>query len=336
MSDKIALQIAEQRIERFLSYQIEADMYNAADAFSLELANPEIQIKAGQRCDLYVNDRLELTGIIDAVDKGEDKTSKTLRVSGRDLMGLLVDSSCEEFLTLGGMTVKALAERLLRKTPFIDRKKIIYQKGTGTPLLDAPQNLTQIEPGDTIFETLKGYAAARGLMFFALPDGTMVFGLPKSTGEPMFTITRKKTGETNIIKGTSKTDISQQHSSITVIGQVQGPEYSGETINVKGTVKQPDFPFYKPLVVVNNDTQNPTAQARMLRDKEAFEAFQLSYTVPGYAQHSKNWAINELCTVNDETLGISGAYLVYSRSFSLSKDQGRITELKLSIPGVAQ
>ncbi len=350
MQDKVSLHINNQKIENFLSYTIESDIYTADDAFSLELANPEIQVKEGHRCELYVNGELEMTGIIDRISKSPDKSGVKLKVEGRDLMGLLVDSYCEEFITLQGIKVKALAERLLKNVPLINRKKIIYQdnfsgklkkkaKGESSiALLDAPHNFSQIEPGMTIFEVLKDYAGSRGLMFFCLPDGTMVFGKPKEKGNPVFNIVCSKDGkENNEIEGEIIKDISKRYSKITVIGQQQGLDSIETTaINTKATITDKEFPFYKPLVVKNNnDYQSPKLHARMLLEKSRHQGFQLNYKVPGHSQNGRNWTINELCSVKDEILSVEGTYLIYSRTFEMSK-QGVYTNLKLGIPGVVQ
>lgn len=350
MQDKVSLHIDNQKIENFLSYTIESDIYTADDAFSLELANPEIDVREGHRCELYVNEKRELTGIIDRVTQSYDKSGVKLKVEGRDLMGLLVDSYCEEFITLEGIKVKALAERLLKNVPFINRKKIVYQdnfsgklkkKAKGDSfiaLLDAPHNFSQIEPGMTIFEVLKDYAGSRGMMFFCLPDGTMVFGKPKEKGEPAFNIISTKDGkENNVLEGEMIKDISKRYSKITVIGQQQGMDSIEPTaINTKATITDKGFPFYKPMVAKNNnDYQSPKLHARMLLEKSRHSGFQLNYKVLGHSQNGKNWTINELCSVKDEILNVEGTYLIYGRTFEMSK-QGVYTSLKLGIPGVVQ
>lgn len=348
MQDKVSLHINNQKIENFLSYTIESDIYTADDAFSLELANPEIQVKEGHRCELYVNGELEMTGIIDRISKSHDKSGVKLKVEGRDLMGLLVDSYCEEFITLEGIKVKALAERLLKNVPFINRKKIVYQdnfsgklkkkaKGESSiALLDAPHNFSQIEPGMTIFEVLKDYAGSRGMMFFCLPDGTMVFGKPKEKGELLFNLLCTKDGkDNNVLEGSEVKDISKRYSKITVIGQQQGTDgIDTNAINTKATIEDKDFPFYKPMVAKNNnDYQSPKLHARMLLEKSRHQGFQLNFKVPGHSQNGKNWTINELCSVKDEVLEREGTYLIYSRTFEMSK-QGVYTSLKLGIPGI--
>ncbi|MDA8428943.1 MAG: hypothetical protein M0T70_06770 [Geobacteraceae bacterium] len=352
MSDTVTLQIGNQRIENFVSYDIEADLYQAADKFTLELANPEAPVKSGMQCKLYVNDQLELTGIIDKTVRKYDKGGRTLSVEGRDLMGLLVDSHAEQFVTVQGKTVKQLAEMLLKSMPFIQRSQIVYQenvvgklkgkkKTADNPLtafLDTPQKFSQIEPGMTVFEALAVYGASRGLLFFALPDGTFVFGRPKITGEPMFKVINRLDGLGNNVEGGEESDdISRRYSKITVVSQVQGhDEFGLDTgkVNVKKSATDKDFPFYKPLVVkINNDSQTPEMHARMLFEKQRHDGYSLSYTAPRHSQDGRNWAINELCTVNDEILDVKRTMLVFNRRFRKTK-QGSWTDIKLGPPGL--
>lgn len=351
-TDTVTLQIGSYRIENFESYDIEADLYQAADKFSLELANPGVSIKAGMECKLFVNGQLELTGIIDKTVRKGEKHNRTLTIEGRDLMGLLVDSHCEKFITVQGKTVKQLAEMLLASVPFIQRSTVIYQenivgklkgkkKTADKPLtafMDTPQKLSQIEPGMSVFEVLAVYGASRGLLFFGLPDGTFVFGRPKAGGEALYNVTRRFDGRGNNVElGEEVDDISRRYSKITVVSQVQGMDEFGldtSKVNVSKSVTDPEFPFHKPLVVkVNNDSQTPTLHARMLLEKQRHDGYSLAYTAPLHSQNGRNWAINELCTVNDEELGIRRSMLVFNRRFRKNK-QGSWTDIKLGPPGL--
>lgn len=352
MSDIVTLQIGKQRIENFVSYDIEADLYQAADRFVLELANPEAPVTPGMQCKLYINNQLELTGLIDKTARKYNKDGRTLTIEGRDLLGLLTDSHAEQFVTVQGKTVKQLAEMLLTSVPYINRSQIVYQenvvgklkgkkKSADSPLtafLDMPQKFSQIEPGMTVFEVLAIYAASRGLMFFALSDGTLVFGRPRITGEASFNITTGLDGRyNNVESGEEVNDISRRYSKITVVSQVQGGDDFGmdtSKVNVKKTVTDADFPFYKPLVVkLNNDSQTPELHGRMLLEKQRHDGYSLSYTMALHSQNGRNWAINELCTVNDEALNIKRTLLVYNRRFRKNK-QGSWTDIKLGPPGL--
>lgn len=353
MPDNIELRVNGSNITNFESYTVEADLYTAADAFSLELSNPETSITPGLKCELFVNGARELSGIIDRVTRSYDKSGTKLRVEGRDLMGLLVDSCCTKFMDVRGKTVKQLAETLLADVPFINRKSIVYQENfvgrmkgkkqtVSTPaagFLDTPQKIARIEPGMTVFEVLKTYAASRGLMFWAMPDGTFVFGRPLAGGTAAFSLTcSRDRGTATILSGELVQDISQRYSRVIVMGQSQGHEDHGaDTTQVNGKATKDDatFPFYKPfLTKQTNDSQSPPLHARLLLEKQLHDGFQLQYTVPFHSVSGTNWGINQLCDVNDEVLGSTGVWLIYGRTFELSKQGGTTTRLKLGYPGV--
>lgn len=351
MPDSIALIAAGRRLEKFLRYRIEADLFCADNYFSLELADPGFAIDPGMRCELQVNGTLALTGIIDRVTDGDDKRGSTLSVEGRDLMGLLVDSYVEEFPDKENTTLKELAEQLLATVPFINRKAICFQAGlagaaanktkdsadAALAALGVGQKNSHVEPGRTIFEVLKAAAMSRGATFFGLPDGTFVFGRPKASGQPVFTIVHRRDGAgNNTFKTTRVRDISRRYSKISVIGQQQGDDLlAADQINVQATVSDEEAPFYKPYVaVLNDDDKSPQEHARMLLEMQRAESFQLVYSIPGHSQNGRNWTVNELCRVRDQKRGIDGSYLIVSRAFELSKQDGRFTEIRLSYPGV--
>lgn len=356
--DRVELLVGGKRIERFESYAIEADLYTADDAFRLELANPEAQVEAGMTCELRVNGTLELTGLIDKKDMSYDKQGSRLVLEGRDLVGLLVDSYAEDFVTIENLTLSEVAQLLLDASaahpavPFISRKQISYQedfvgrlkgkkKAVDDPLtgfVDTPQRISQIEPGMTKFEILRNLAMSRGLMFYALPDGTLTFGRPRAQGQPEFSLVCRRDGRgNNVLSGRRVVDLSQQYSQVTVIGQQQGSEdlLEAAAVNVSATVPNEGFPFYKPFVTtLNHDSQSPQLHGRLLLEKMQKEGHQISYTVPGHGQQGRNWRVNALCAVRDEVLDLDGVYLVYGRTFERSRQQGTTTRLTLGPVGV--
>lgn len=355
MPDRVYLLVDGKLIEHFISYSAEADLYTADHAFTLELANPEVQIKNGLECSLWVNDVKELSGIIDRVNPSYNKEGRKLRVEGRDLMGLVVDAYCEQFITIQGMPVTTLANTLLKDVPFIQRKDIIYEdlftgkikgrkkKGGSGGIFATALSFAQIEPGRTKFEVLKEYSASRGVLFYCRPDGTFVFGKPREKGEPMFRLLNEKGGTANnILEGELDDNISHRYSKITVIGQQQEAASMGgagttPSFNTQATLADPDFPFYKPYVHLDsNDSQSPALKARWLMEKQRADGFRITCKVAGHHQGTNNWAVNELCRVKDDALGVEGVYLIYGRTFTMDKQDGVKTILKLGLPGMIQ
>lgn len=361
-SDKVELFVNKMKIEHFLSYHITADMYEPADAFHLELANPKTDINPGHLCELFVNGQKELTGLIDQVRRIVNKRGTSLYVEGRDLMGLLIDSYVEPpFFNIQNMKLKTLAERLLEKVPFIQRKSIRYQDNVVGRLkgkkktsssgyvsgLDTQQKIGQIEAGMTIFEVLKNYSLSRGMLFYCEPDGTLVFGRPLVKGTPEYKLQMIESGTGNNVEESEvMQDISKRYSKVIVIGQQQGADSIAEpdsisTSNVSNPVVDPSFPFAKVYVERdNNDNVSPAMRARLIMEKQRREGTQLIYTVARHSQNNQNWQFNKFCQIKDDkqTLngkkGIDGDYLIYARTFELDKEDGPITRLTLGEPGM--
>lgn len=337
--DTAYLLINGLKLENFISYHIESNLFIADDSFSLVLANPQIAVSDGQRCQLYINGQRELNGLSDMVDKNYNKKAKKLIIEGRDLQGLIVDSYCEEFLTLEDIGLKDLAEQLLARVPFISREAIQYGKGNKIKVSDMEALWTeeaekaQIKPGQTIFQVLKDFAMARGLIFFCMPDGTFIFSKPLTSGKASFTLINRLSGiGNNILEGGEVADSSQRYSTIKVIGQKQGSDlWDEDELSVQGTASDSDFPFYKPYVVVmDEDLEDPDQQANLILQKQRFNGYKLQYKTTGHSQNGVNWQTNAICHVIDEEFDIDGDFLIYERVFEKSKEAGTTTSLKLS------
>lgn len=341
-ADTVALEVGGKRIEHFTRYRIESDLFVADDAFSFTFEDPGAAIEPGMRCKVYVNGVLELNGIIDRVRDGYKKSGIALSVSGRDLMGLLVDSHIGTGKTDEKIELRALAEDLLREVPFINRKAIIYGRGSKLAVTPREPDLFEVEkaqrePGKSIFEVLRQHAMERGLYFWCRPDGTLVFSRPVRAGRADFTIVNRMDGRGNNVLESERTrDISQRYSRVTVIGQQQGEDLFGpEEINRTGSAVDASFPFEKPYFgSMGQDMAAPDQYAALVMNQQRFAGFVLSYTVDGHGQNGRNWQANTLCRVRDEFYGYDRSFLVYSRVFEMDGEAGRSTTVKLSEPGV--
>ena len=354
MPDKVELYIGEVKIEHFLKYSISADLYTPADAFHMELANPETPITAGKKCELKINGKLELTGIIDKVHRKVSKSGVSLEVTGRDFMGWLVDAYCEPpWIDTHNMTLKTLAEKLLSNAPdFIKRISIDYEKNivgrlkgkksTGAGFLsplDTAQKIGRIEAGMTVFEVLKNYALSRGMLFYSQANGTLVFGRPMVGGVSEYTLQLLKNGTgNNVIESDVEEDISRRYSKVIVVGQQQGSQGDLEAKQINsppGIEEDKTFPFPKPFVTTdNNNNVSPKMRARMIMEKHRRAGTQLIYTVGRHSQGGKNWTINKICRIKDEVQGIDADYLIYGRTFEMNKQSGPVTRVKLGKPGL--
>lgn len=347
--DEVRLEVGGKSVTDFISYEVTANIFAAAGSFKFELANSSVDVKEGARARLYVNGRLEMVGIVDIVEDSYDKSSSSLTVSGRDYMGLLIDSGVTSFNTLDGRELKELAAELLKDTPFVNRSSIIYGKGTRTDMAETAGvsfdvGMIQPRPGESIFDVLKRPAMARGLRFYVMPNGDFVFGRPRTSGRAEFRLVRRLNGRGNNIKaGRRIKNISKAHSHITVIGQMQGHvTLQPGALNLTETLENKDVPYYKPCVIevgvdgiTGAQEQLKEAAAREL-ERERFEALKYEYTVAGHSQNGRNYQPNAICHVLDEQgkLRQDTNRLIYGRTLLRNKEDGTQTKLSLSRLGV--
>ncbi|MCL2219335.1 MAG: hypothetical protein FWC23_05405 [Chitinispirillia bacterium] len=335
MSDTAEIVIGNHRYANFRKYRIEHDLYAAAGIFEFELyPDSVVPVKVGMRAQVYINGFLELTGIIDRVVKKYSDKGRAIAVSGRDLMGLVVDSYCEDYRTISNTNLARAAERLLRTIPFINRLKITTDEAARRR--DSLKPYLQPAPGDKIFDVLRGAAASRGVVFYAAANGALHFRKPAGRGAVVTNITRR-TGEANayIIEGERTQDFSERYSKYTVITQEQGIDSEDPPlINSIASVEDAGVPYYKPLVEsIEEDSGSVRQRANMILEQRRAKSDMAKYRVKGHSQGVYNWAVDELVQVDDDELDIHEKLLIYRRVFELSRE-GIITELTLGEAGL--
>lgn len=349
MRDSFALIIGNRSYSTFLSYEVDSNVLIPADAFSCRISSAA-DIKAGERFRLVVNERLEMSGLIDKVSMQYSKGTQESRIEGRDLMGLLVDSSVEEWKTVTQVTLKDLAKRLLKNIPYLDKSNVIYghekkDAGLSKPKKvkmasggfgDTSTSVCDYEPGISIFEALSDYAQRHGLLMWMEPDGTLVFGELKGKNEPpefsFYTYKGRERGKNNVISAALTDDISKRYSQLTVVAQVQGTDGLGAgEQTIKKPARDEKFPFKKPLVLQVQCSGEAAAyrQAQWELKKREAEGWRIELVVAGHSHDGKNYRANTVCYIKDEALGLDGTYLILGRKFTLDRSDGPRTHLTI-------
>ncbi|MBI5234729.1 MAG: hypothetical protein HY886_00560 [Deltaproteobacteria bacterium] len=349
MRDSVALVIGDRSYSNFISYEVDSNVLIPADAFSCRISRTDAGIKAGERFALVVNNGLEMTGVIDKVKSSYTKGSGETTIEGRDLMGLMVDSSVEEYKTVAAVTLKDLAKRLLKSIPYLDKSAVVYaseKADTGVKAkklakaestgFDAAMNQSQFEPGITVFEALSDYSQRHGLIMWMAPDGALVFGELKGKDAPpefsFYTYKGSERARNNVISADLTDDLSKRYSRVTVVGQVQGTDQmkAGDQTIIK-TAPDKGFPFRKPLVMQTQVVNEKGAehQAGWELKKRAVEGWRLEIVVAGHSQAGANYKANSVCHIKDEALELDGTYLILGRKFTLDRNDGPRTHLTI-------
>lgn len=314
-ADHVVLRIGGKELDSFLGYRITSDIYSPASPFSIEFGTRP-DIRSGDRCEIHVNGRRELNGIIDDVDQSIDHGSSSYRVSGTPLVGLLEKHYLTKFSALP-KDIVACAKKLIADVPYVSGLDVQMT----SPAKETNTEDHKPSPGDTVFSVLSAYATARGLVFSARADGALLFLSPKDGGAAKYQLEGL-----DVENGGFAQRIAGLASKIIVISDNE----DGGT-GTRVTVENPTAPYYKPFVASFNG--NSTAlkrQAETLLHQQRLAAFQASYTVPGHSRHGDNWRVNELVHVDDPIRHIRGTLLLHQRTFERNR-RGTFTRLTLGM-----
>lgn len=103
-------------IKDWLSYQVESDMWTAADGFTMRLTPTREYMDffriPGHSVRIYYKDALIMTGIIEATPSNTGAHGPQIELTGRDLACLLVDDSAE-FIDLTDQSLAMILEKLV-------------------------------------------------------------------------------------------------------------------------------------------------------------------------------------------------------------------------------
>lgn len=323
MRDKITIELDSKKIEHFISYSIATDIFAAGAEFSFSFPSGLVDPKAGDLIKVFVNDKLELSGILDSVEEDDAKDSRSISVSGRDVAGLLVDSYIEDFKSLNGKTLEEITKKLISPVDILNRSDVIFEDGSSR--YNISKKFAKPDIGQTIADFLSRIAVSKRMLFFANQKGEIVFGkIPTDPSEDFKIYRSKEENFRNVFQAKRSNNISAAYSEVRLYSQSNGGT------NTKSTFKRDDFPIRKIFVGnFNEDEDSAKEQARAIIESQRKDSFSLEYVVPGHSQNRKNWEVRKGVRVEDERFGIKKTLLVASRIFEGKKGEGQITRLKL-------
>ncbi|STZ75573.1 phage baseplate assembly protein [Bergeriella denitrificans] len=330
----VVVRIGGQEHRDWLSYDIDSDFLIPADGFDFELGLPEgqeVPDLSGEQCEVVVNGETVLTGIIGSQHHDKSKGSRSLRLSGRDLAGLLVDCSAPQ-LNVKGMTVLDAAKKLVEPWPQIKQVVLRAEKNDTLDKID-------IEPGESVWQALTHLANSVGLHPWMEPDGTLVVGGADYAGEPVATLCWSRHDKRrNVERVSIERDSDNRYSEVTFLAQSHGRSGNSAKHDLKWVHTDPTMTLHKPKTVVVSDADNLDALQRQAKKQLAdwrLEGFTLNITVGDHKTDSgKLWQPGQRVHVIDEEDGIDAIYYLMGRRFNLSRSGGTTTELRLKEDGV--
>lgn len=310
-------------------------------------------IQEEDACEINVAGEVLMMGYVDKRALSYSASEHTLRVSGRDRTGLLVDcSAVPKSWEFKSMTILDLASELCR--PFgiavsldVDAKKVTlttgktsgtvtgagksgHRSGLGIP---KPPKKFCVNPGDSVFEVLDRACRMAGVI--PVSDGRG--GLLLTRGGTARAATPLVEGQ-NILAASADYDCAGRYRTYVVSGQRQGgdEEYGSTVAAVKATATDEGVSRASRVLLIRPEASVTAEAARMRAGWEAkiraARGDSVSVTVQGWRQsNGDHWPVNALVNVQSPTIGIKGDMLITQVELSLD-ESGTTARITLKRP----
>ena len=328
--DDVILKLDGQVFGGWTTIGIDRALDNLSAQFSLGLTErwpgqPERRaIRKGCACQLFIGDDLVLTGWIDSVNRKRRPGDHSITASGRDRTCDLADcSAVDKPLSWHNATLDTIASDVIK--PFGLKLKVLAPIG-------APFAHFAVEHGESVFETLSRGARMRGLLLGSDTASTLLIYTPANTAIK----TRLVLGE-NLLELDVTDDATDLFSRYIVKGQSQGEGVSAaDAAGAKGEVLDKGVTRYRPLLLLSDDQATPKG----LQDRAAWEATVRSAKSQSVSAPVKGWRENDgalwtpggLVDVVAPQDDVQAQLRISGVSFSIDKDQGKVTNLTLVRP----
>ncbi len=335
MASIVSLLIGGSRYSGWSSVEITASLKETAAQFTLSVSErtgsdagwKSWQIRPGDACQIYYEDRLVLTGFVDARNPSFTAGSHGVQIQGRSKTGDLCDSSA---IHPGGEMKNVKLDTIART--LIDRFNIdVEAKGD---MGDVFENF-RLEQGETVHESLDRYARQRGIIVTSNEKGNLVLtdGPPES--DPLYLIE----GD-NILEGNATIRADKRHSDYRVKGQTIGTDQAHGKLSAGVTALTQDTGVkrYRPLVVVGEGStskKSAAGRADWEATSRAGESLNANITVVDWLnENDELWAPGQKVFVKSPMLGLDKVMVVQARTLTQDNDSGTLARLEL-VPGEA-
>ncbi len=354
-------------ITNFTQFSFSQNIDAVVDTFSVTLIDPQFRIKVGYYLYFYINRELVIRGLIQKRAINISKTNIAVTVAGKAATLLLVEQYCHNLDDFKGKTPKYIVDSLIAQTDFLTKQTTIptifftsdadaeedisHDEGyyTTTVIPDADnRSFTRynqvtfdddfkslpvygefcINAGDTVWSKITEIITINGYQAYFKPIGDLIISELKkerdAAGVNFKIIHKRNNTNNNVLTANFVEDISDRYAELQVMTQLENGKNK--------TIKVLDKTAPKKLMVfsVAND-QNPEKIGIEAREQQRIGGYKVNYTVSGYTQNQKMWAVNRLVHVEDDFLGVRQNLVIQSRVFTFSITDGAKTSLVLSL-----
>ena len=225
MSDnKITIEIDGVNFEDYLSGNVSRRMDEFCGTFNFNTTkdqSEEYNITEQSYCNIYVNGKKAMTGVIDNISPSEDPSSSTISISGRDITCDIVDSSLPSSISLSGeFTLVTVIEKVLKALGLDEQIKVINQVEDLRSFTS--KDIVSSEVDKNAYDFINDYAQKVSAILNTDEDGNIVITKAgvKSVPDILLNTTDPiGSDESNILSSSSGYDYSKRFYEYIVVSQ---------------------------------------------------------------------------------------------------------------------
>ena len=329
MSDnKITIEIDGVNFEDYLSGNVSRRMDEFCGTFNFNTTkdqSEEYNITEQSYCNIYVNGKKAMTGVIDNISPSEDPSSSTISISGRDITCDIVDSSLPSSISLSGeFTLVTVIEKVLKALGLDDKIKVINQVENLRSFTS--KDIVSSEVDKNAYDFINDYAQKVSAILNTDEDGNIVITKAgvKSVPDILLNTTDPiGSDQNNILSSSSGYDYSKRFYKYIVVSQnnatTEKKQISVESVSQKGIAYDEEVRTSRVLVIkANNSCNSETCQEIATLEANVRRANSLKYNckVAGYELNSGElYSVNTLISVVDDDNYINSQLLIKSVDF---------------------
>lgn len=332
---KVTLTVAGSIYEGWKSVQVTRGIEAASGKFDLEVSErwgilQPWPINPGDECTVAIDGSVVITGYVDERRVSFDADNHTLKITGRDKAGDLIDSSA----ALEGdkwELVKQPADRIVSE---ICKPHGIPVRVDPSVTLPPPQDRFPINPGETAFEAIDRICRLSGVL--PVSDGHGGLVLTRSGSDSSATALVE--GQ-NILAAEGSFTQSGRYGKYRVMGQHPGSDdfYGDPAAEVVAEAIDENARPGRILIV----RPEGIVTLKTAEERAAWEAIvrsaragQVTVTVQGWQQQPGGalWEPNKLVRLQSAMLGIDTQMLISQIRYSIDLGSGSTAKLSLKRP----
>lgn len=328
-NNEVRVQVDGRDHAGWLEVEISASIERQARSFTLAIteswpgaAAQAGRVRPGATARVFIGADPVVTGHVDATPISYDAGQIRVSLRGRSKTADLVDCAPVEN---GGQFRNRRVEQVARSLARPYDVEVRADVATGAAIRDH-----QVEPGETVFESIARMLELRGLLSTDDAEGVLV-------------LTRAGEGRAadalelgrNVLSASADFDMVDRFSEYRVLGQQAGSDLDyGETISgVRAVAEDPAVPRRRVTVITADgqvDTGTARERARWTAAKAAGETQRARVRVQGWRQSDgRLWQVNERTRLTCPVLGLDREMLIAEVTYRLDS-AGTTTRLSLA------